>query len=116
MLCTHLHGVLDPVRYQVGDFFLFASGGREASQINIYKQFSKGLWGSCQPGPFLSTARPRLPHSGQKPKGSSQVAASLEPAKLYFPFNHSLPPGRRKMQFGKEGSGQQGGDRSCHLC
>lgn len=63
----------------------------------------------------LSMTRPRLPNSGQKPRGSSQAEALLEPAKLYFLFNHSLPPGRGKMRYGEEGSDKQGGDRSCHL-
>lgn len=51
----------------------------------------------------LSMTRPRLPDSGQKPRGSSQAEALLEPAKLYFPFSHSLPPGRGKCGLGRKG-------------
>lgn len=31
------------------------------------------------------------------------MAAWMEPAKLSFPFSHSLRPGRGEMRFGEEG-------------
>lgn len=83
--------------------------------VEYLKWLSRGAGVAETAGPLSLHGQARQPHSGQKPKGTRQVAALLEPAKLYFPFNHSLPPGRGKMWFGEEGSDKQGGDRSCHL-